>query len=412
MILTLLLTLAILAGLPSGAAIAGKKVGNTLVVDPFTPGAFPTIQAAIDAAAPDDTVVIHDKGTPYTENVVVTGKERLTILADRRAVLQSGGGNPQLGILRITDSRRIVVKSLQIFCDDRTSARGILLGNVVDVILDRVDAEVCQAGVRVEAPATGIVVTNGFFFNDSIGVDLAGGNAALIDRTKASFCGTGIRNAANNTRINRAEIEDSEGNGVSCVDGRNLIVDSGTFVGNRGAGVALRENCRSATVRNSTMDCVSRNVQPKFPLPPRPPGVAGIDVRTSGMFTIVENTAMNCTGTCYALEQNVSSSFPLTSPGGGYVGSNVAMNCKDQGFLVELSFDGWVLEQNIALDNGTGFLVNSSRNAFIRNFAQGNAAGFVVDSILSERRNGINPADNVGVENVSQDDIALPLDLQ
>ncbi|MDP3940387.1 MAG: right-handed parallel beta-helix repeat-containing protein, partial [Deltaproteobacteria bacterium] len=243
-----------------------------------------------------------------------------------------------------------------------------------------------------------------------IGVDISGGNAAFVDRTKARFCGTGIRSAGDNTRIVRAAVEDSESDGVSCTGGSNLLVQAGTFVGNRGSGVILRDSCKSASVRDNTIDCVSRSTQPKFPLPPRPPGIAGVVVRASGMFTIVENMVTSCDGTCYALTQNLQT--PLTSPGGGYVGSNVAQNCKDEGFLVELSFDGWVLEQNIALGNDPGFLVNSSRNAFVRNFASGNSAGFIVDSVLSERRNATNPADNIGIENVSLDDIALPLDLQ
>jgi Right handed beta helix region len=400
-----------LPGITPGEALAKKSAGNTLLVDPLTPGAFSTIQAAVDAAVAGDTVVIADKGTPYTEDVIVTGKDRITILADSGVVLQTGGGSPSAGILRIVNSRRVLVKALHIFCDGRTTRRGFVLNNVVEVTLDSVNAEVCLAGARVEAPSTRAVITNGFFFNDLFGVDVAGGQAALVDRTKASFCGTGIRNAGDNTRIIRATVEDSEGDGVSCTGGLNLFVEQGSFTGNRGAGVTLRDSCKSASVANNTFDCVSRNVQPKFPIPPRPPGVAGVDVRTSGVFTIVDNVAMNCSGTCYALEQNMQVGA-ITSPGGGYLRGNVAMNCSDQGFLVELSFDGWVLERNIALMNGTGFLVNSSRNAFIRNYASGNSAGFIVDSIQSERRNATNPADNVGIENISLDDIALPLDLQ
>lgn len=399
-----------LLSLPPAKALAKKKSGNTLAVDPFMPGAFPTIQAAVDAAMPDDTVVIRDKGTPYREDVIVTGKDRLTILADRRVVLQTGGGNPQLGIFRIVNSSRVYVKALSIFCDNRASGRGIVLSNVAAVTLDSVNAEVCQTGVRVEAPSTRSVIKNSFFFDDAFGVDIAGGNGALVDRTKTSFCGTGIRNAGNNTRIERVGLDDSEGDGVSCTGGFNLVVEGGTFVGNRGAGVNLRDSCRSASVLDNTIDCVSRTVQPKFPLPPRPPGIAGVIVRTSGVFTIADNMVTSCNGTCYALTQNIQT--PLTSPGGGYVRSNVALNCSDEGFLVELSFDGWVLEKNIALGNDPGFLVNSSRNVLYRNFASGNSAGFVVDSILSERRNSTNPADNVGIENVSLDDISLPLDLQ
>ncbi|MDP3939867.1 MAG: hypothetical protein Q8R92_17250, partial [Deltaproteobacteria bacterium] len=168
-ILAALLVLAVLLILPQGEAMAKKNAGNTLIVDPLTPGAFPTIQAAIDAAAPGDTVYIQDKGTPYTEDVIVTGKDRLTVLAGQRVVLMTGGGNPQLGIFRVVDSRRVIVRALRIFCDNRVSGRGFVLNNVVEVTLDSVNAEVCQAGARVEAPSTAAVIRNSLFFDDAIG---------------------------------------------------------------------------------------------------------------------------------------------------------------------------------------------------------------------------------------------------
>jgi hypothetical protein len=401
---------ALLLAFPPLCLGGGKKNANLRIVDPLSPADFPTIQSAIDAAAPHDTVVIQDKGTPYVEDVIVSGKEDLTIRGDRGVVLQPGGGPPGDGVFRVTGSRGIRVSRLEISCDDRDTQRGFVVQDAVDVVLEDVNAEFCAAGVYVAAPATATMIKSAFFYKDAIGVDIAGGNGAYIDRTKTSFCGRGVRNAGDNTRIMSLGASDSETDGVTCVGGRNLVVERGSFVGNQGAGVTFGDNCRSGTVRGTTIDCLSREQQPKVPAPPIPPGFGGVYVRTSGVFTIVGNTAMNCTGDCFSLQENVRS--PLTSPGGGYVGFNQALNCSDAGFLVELSFDGWVLEGNSALGNGVGFQVNSSRNVLFRNYAVGNAAGFIVDSILSERRNTINPADNVGIDNHSLDDIALPLDLQ
>jgi len=383
----------------------------TLTVNPLLPGAFSTIQTAVDAAAPGDTIVIRSKGTPYTEDVRITGKRDLVVQADRGVTIQTGGGPPADGIVRMENSRRITLKSLLLFCDDRTSRRGFVFTDVVDVVLDASSAEVCATGAAVLPPATHAVIRNSAFTDDAIGIDVQGGSDTLIQASKTFRCDTGVRSAGNGTRILGFRAEDSGADGISCTGGSNLRVEGGGFFGNAIAAVNLRGACRSATIRGAVMNCKPISQPPKFPDPPLPNGFSGITVLNSGVYTIVNNVISGCSGTGLLLTPDPNS---LVSPGGGYVAFNTVSGCTGNGVQVDAAFDGWLLEGNLAQSNkGPGFLVNSSRNVFVRNIALTNAGGgFAMGQDAQVNgRDAINPADNVGMDNVI-DGGFLPLDLQ
>ncbi len=389
---------------------ATPALAATLTVNPLLPGAFSTIQAAVDASAAGDTILIRDKGTPYTEDVRIVGKQDLTVVGDRRVVLQTGGGPAADGILRVENSRRIILKSLQIFCDDRTARLGFVLVNVVDVVLEASSAEVCGAGVTVMPPATHTLIRQCVFQDDAIGVDVLGGSDAGIEGSKAYRCDTGVRSAGNGTRVLGLHVEDSGADGVSCTGGSNLRVEGGGFFGNSFAGVALRNACRSATVRNAVLNCKPISQPPRFPDPPLPNGFSGISVLNSGVYAFTRNLVSGCSGIGIALMPDPNM---LNAPSGGYVGFNSVSGCTQHGFQVDAAWDGWLLEGNTAMANkGNGFLVNSSRNILVRNIALGNSAGGFALGQASQvnARDAINPADNVGVDN--QSDGLIPLDLQ
>ena len=399
----LLMTLAILA--PCTPAFAA-----TLTVSPLLPGAFQTIQAAVDSANPGDSIVIMSKGTPYTEDVRIAGKQDLTMTANRGVVLQRGGGPAADGIVRVENSRRITIRGLLIFCDDRAARRGFVFTNVVDVDLEASAADVCAAGVAVIAPATHTVIRGSVFTDDAVGVDVRGGSDTLIESSKSFRCDTGVRSAGHGTRILRFRAEDSGADGVACTGGANLLVDGGGFYGNSIAAVNLRGGCRSASVRGTVMNCKPISQPPKFPNPPLPNGFSGITVQNSGVYRITNNVVSGCSGTGMLLTPDPNF---LSAPGGGYVAFNTVSGCTGSGFQVDAAFDGWVLEGNTATANrGNGFRVNSSRNVLVRNVALANTGGGFVLGEESQvnGRDNINPADNVGIDN--QSDGLIPLDLQ
>ncbi len=181
-----------------------------------------------------------------------------------------------------------------------------------------------------------------------------------------------------------------------------------TLAGSGNAGVNLDAGCLGATVRRMAIDCTPVAQPPRPPLPPNPNGLHGIQILSSGVFTLVSNTVTNCSGTGILLAPNLAS---LTSPSGGYVAFNAVSSCAGDGIDVSASSDGWVLERNIVqLNKGKGILVSSARNVLLRNTAFGNGDGITEDPLQVDSRKDINPAKNVGIQNQSQN--LPPLDLQ
>jgi parallel beta-helix repeat protein len=387
-----------------------------LVVNPLRPGNFASIQAAVDAASSGDTIVIQPNGiVPYSEDVVIDGKRDLSIRGSNRVVLQAPVGSPVgTGIFTVTNSRRIQIQGIQIFCDtDPVSKAPVRLGfdlsnSVVDVTLDRSSAASCATGVRVGAPSTHVVISNFGFVDDTVGVQVqAGASGTQILRSASFRGGKGIINAGSGTRVFGFKSQDTT-DALVCTGGRNLWVEQGGLNGSGDAGVSLNAGCLGATIRRMDIDCTPVANPPKPPLPPIPTGLHGIQIFGSGVFTLEFNRVTNCSDTGILLMPALAS---LTYPGGGYVGSNIVTGCAGHGFDVEASFDGWVLDRNVASYNKkSGFFVNSSRNVLIRNTAFMNSdGGFAIGLNVNDRDN-INPADNTGIENRS--DTLLPVDLQ
>ncbi|OGP86674.1 MAG: hypothetical protein A2Y95_09925 [Deltaproteobacteria bacterium RBG_13_65_10] len=395
------------------AAAASPASAAQLLVTPLRAGAFTTIQAAVDAAAPGDTIVVQPKGTPYTEDVVVDGKRGLSILGSNQVVLQTGGGPVGTGIFRVTNSRRIKIQGIQIFCDTDPISHspvrvGFALSNVVDLTLAVSSADSCATGVLVSAPSTHTVIANSRFTDDTVGVQVQPGAADTQITGSASIrSATGILSAGSGTRVLGFSSQDNT-DAIRCVGGTNLWVEGGTLGGSGNAGVNLDAGCLGATVRRMAINCKPVAQPPRPPLPPIPNGLHGIQILSSGVFTLVSNTVTNCSGTGIFLAPNLAS---LTSPSGGYVAFNTVTGCSDHGFDVEASFDGWVLERNFAsLNKGSGFFLNSSRNVLFRNNAIGNSGGGFAAGLNVNDRDNINPADNVGIQN--QSDSLIPLELQ
>lgn len=93
-------------------AASSFTVSSGTAVTIYVPDDYPTIQAAVDAAGPDDTIIVRD-GT-YTESVGVVNKHYLTIRSENGADLTVIQPSNVDFIFLIAQSEHIVIQGFQI----------------------------------------------------------------------------------------------------------------------------------------------------------------------------------------------------------------------------------------------------------------------------------------------------------
>jgi len=116
------------------------------------PADFKTIQAAVDAAADGDTIVVA-KGK-YKERVLISGRSGLTLQADGKAVIDAGG----VGIAAAAENAPNLV--LDGFTVQRTGGAGIRLTNCAGAVVRNCTAlKTTSFGIAVEG-SDAVHVTN------------------------------------------------------------------------------------------------------------------------------------------------------------------------------------------------------------------------------------------------------------
>lgn len=99
------------------SAVIAKQMFPSAPAPLKVPETFPTIQAAVNAAAPGGTIIVSAQGSPYSENLVITKPLRLVgekLPGGLPAVLILGG--PGLGGagIHVLDTERVEIKNLSI----------------------------------------------------------------------------------------------------------------------------------------------------------------------------------------------------------------------------------------------------------------------------------------------------------
>lgn len=171
------------------------------------PKDHPTIQAAVDAAAPGDVIEI--KGT-YTGPVVIDGGKNLHLVGKGKAVLD--GADTQVP-LTVSNSMGIVLEKLRFV---RGSPAGLLITESTDV-----DVLKCRfqdiAGIGLDAQASSDVLVEASKFQD-----IAGDALILNDIGDAGFATSDSRVYKNKfLRIGLDAIE---------VDGENNVIEANKIV--------------------------------------------------------------------------------------------------------------------------------------------------------------------------------------
>jgi len=174
---------------------------RTLTVSKTTAADFTTIQAAIDAARPGDTVQITDSAT-YPEHLPIS-KNNLTLHAamDQLPVITGRPGAPNdLDLIDVSGTDRVTIRGLK------------LMGGTDDGIT-------ASPGPR----ATNLTIEGCQFENlDDTGIIVNDGSTATIRNNTFSGLGTGTMRA---------------GNGINILNGSTATITGNTFMNLLGTGV-------------------------------------------------------------------------------------------------------------------------------------------------------------------------------
>ena len=189
------------------------------------PGDYPEINAAVQAAAPGDTVLVA-AGT-YTDCVHPTeGPESTPACVIMQPGVSLIGAGPEATTI-----------------DAQGLGRGIYIHAVDNILIDNLrvigaDALAYGAGILVRAGASGIVV------RDVVIADNLDGGIIVIDNAEVSLA-----------RVDFLNNESKQGGGLAVEEYSTAVIADCLFEGNRspsGAGVFVRTGC-TVTITGSTM---------------------------------------------------------------------------------------------------------------------------------------------------------------
>ncbi|HKE01580.1 MAG TPA: right-handed parallel beta-helix repeat-containing protein [Planctomycetota bacterium] len=308
-------------------ALLVSSLGGGVPVKHHVPGDFPTIQAAIDASAPGDTILVK-KGV-YAEAVVLSARSNLTIVGLGHPVVAPASAAPGF---RVVDSSDIVI-------------RGFDVGGAANPIVafenggdHRVSK--CRAS---DLAADGIRGTNcgNTQLDGNRFTNLAGHGIALdstchdfrIEKNVIVKCGgTGIRAGGNNHRIEKNQVGNAGADGISTdVSGfeHDASILKNKVVQAHGVGVVIAGNDHEL-VGNQIVDS------------------GGVGVLVNGPFFVAELNRVTGSG--------------------------------DDGFRIVAGVNDAVLEKNVvSASGGDGVDANCIHSTFEKNRVNGSASdGFRV----------------------------------
>jgi len=219
------------------------------------PDDFATIQAAMDAANPGDTVFV--KAGWYNETITVNrtialvGENRESVIVDgngARTVLCVTASGVSICNLTVTGGSPSVLDACGIRVN---SSDGILLGNAI-----------CgnNWGICFES-AHCTAVSSNLLFNNSYGLYSTLSNNLRIERNEISNCSTGVYlSGANYGNVELNTITDCAGSAVLCRDGYECTFTS-NILQNDGFGFWLDPTSYSLVANNSILSCRSVGIR-------------------------------------------------------------------------------------------------------------------------------------------------------
>ncbi len=362
----------------AACALLGLLAAPALAVDRPVPGAFPTIQAAVNASLPGDRILV--SGGTYFENVVSTNSNLQFI--GKNTVWDGTLTNGAAGVCLTATGSNVVVQGF-IF---RAGA-----GGVAQVQLTGANCRVSKCSSR-SATALFLRIT---------------GESAVVDScTLYALNGTGINIIGDNARVTKVKARQCDNNVVSItgngatVTGCNFALNEDAYsinVQGSRATVTLNTfvNCDYAINVNGTNNTVAKNKAVNLYL----------FLQSSGVNTVVDgNRATFCTDAFISVGSSgnaIIANNQLTYGSGAFVTvtSSNAVVSKNKGVNISsfLSLNGVnprVEGNSATVCFGNFISISSSANAIVSK----NQAGFCGSTFISVTSSNAVVANNkVGV---------------
>ena len=356
--------------------VSGGCAGNSYTVCPGGGCNYTSIQAAINASQPGDTIIVRD-GT-YTENVEVNGAN-LTLQSENGSAFTT-----VVAAVNTSDVFLIIANSVTITgftVRNATSARGIRLLSVHHCTVSGNNASGNYHGIYLYSSSNNYLTNNTANSNNDHGIYLysASNNNTLSGNTVNSNNGTGIYlGSANNNTLVGNTVNSNNGTGIYLQSSSNNTL-AGNIASNNEWGIDLYSSSTNILTENT----VSNNSN------------YGMYLRSSSNNnTLIGNTASNNANrgmylssssnnilTNNTASNNANRGMYLSSSSNNNLTGNTASNNSDRGIYLYSSSNNF-LTGNTALHNSEGIcLYNSSNNSLSGNtINSNNNYGIVLDS--------------------------------
>lgn len=220
------------------------------------PAEYPSIQQAVDAAAPGDTVTV--EAGSYAEAVTVgPGRDRLRIEgAPTGEVILDGGGQAETGF-RITGSGWVTVRRFTV----TGSAGPGVVAETPDGVFRDVNVHHCAGhgySLRPGAHRT-LVLDATIRENGGDGIQAEGAGCTVMRCDIAGNAGTGVAILADGALLFDNTVEGNSGDGIAVGSHGNRLIGNDSLA-NLGTGIALEAGDLNLVLANDSADNESEGV--------------------------------------------------------------------------------------------------------------------------------------------------------
>ena len=243
-------------------AVHGSAFADTIVV----PNDQPTLQEAVDAAADGDTIVV--KKNTYSENVVLDGKNNITIRGAGKPVIDGGGSG---NCLTVKNASGIVITKM-VFTNGGDN--GVLVQGSTDIEISKCSAtdngetrRFLGSGVRVETSSDVTVEKSKFVDNHYGGILLfdPGGNTVIDCTIEKNTCiggqaGIDVQGSGHTVRKNKVSGEPLFGIFLGA-NSANILVEKNLVKKATDYGLLVSNSSGHTFTKNKYLKCEELNVE-------------------------------------------------------------------------------------------------------------------------------------------------------